>query len=412
MMKDEFSALHKELDWQIAKRIEAETEAAHARADADLARKRTDMLLSAMEPLFEPALRNCIELNENSDIVFSPSSISGIATMSQPMNPIPVVFNRCQFVAPEDLGSKLDAAFLWGRNSTMENIVVASRCLKDKCKLLLCEDGFLKSADTWCATDVPERFKEGCSLTVDDMAFYFDATRESRIEALLNSPAIHVDHVQRARARALIKRVVSSRLSKYNHQPVGDGVSIGTKGRRKVLVVDQSYGDQSIRLGMADETSFARMLEDAKRDNPGADILVKTHPDSMVGTRRGYYDSIREEGNVYRLSSPVNPYSLLEDVDKVYVCTTQLGFEALLAGKEVYVYGMPFYAGWGLTHDRLKCERRTNRRTLEEVFYLFYCQYTYWTNPASGTRVEIEEALDWLEGIRDEYRFWRMNGNA
>lgn len=411
-MKDELATLRKDLDWQISRRIEAETEAAHARADADLAEKRMESLLSAVRPLFEPALRECLEGNLRCNVSVSPDSVLGVAAMSQPMKTIPTVFNRCRFVEPQSMDEKLDAAFLWGRNSTLENLVIASRCLKDKCGIFLCEDGFLKSADTWCASNVPDRFREGCSLLIDDKAFYFDATRESRIEALLNSPDVRIDDDQRARALSLMKRIVSSRLTKYNHQPVDGYVPIGTKGRRKVLVVDQSYGDQSIALVLADENSFAQMLEDAKRDNPGADILVKTHPDSMIGARRGYYDSVKEEGNVFRITSPVNPYSLLEDIEKVYVCTTQLGFEALLAGKEVHVYGMPFYAGWGLTHDRLKCERRTNRRTLEEVFYLFYCQYTYWTNPTSGTRVEMEEALDWLEGIRDEYRFWRMNGHA
>ncbi|MGJ7724790.1 capsular polysaccharide export protein, LipB/KpsS family [Escherichia coli] len=29
--------------------------------------------------------------------------------------------------------------------------------------------------------------------------------------------------------------------------------------------------------------------------------------------------------------------------------TSLSGFEALLHGKRVFCYGMPFYAGWGLT---------------------------------------------------------------
>ena len=31
--------------------------------------------------------------------------------------------------------------------------------------------------------------------------------------------------------------------------------------------------------------------------------------------------------------------------------TSLAGFEALLRGRPVTTYGMPFYAGWGLTRD-------------------------------------------------------------
>jgi capsular polysaccharide export protein len=90
-------------------------------------------------------------------------------------------------------------------------------------------------------------------------------------------------------------------------------------------------------------------------------------------------------------------------VDKVYVCSTQFGFEALMCGKEVHVFGMPFYAGWGLTKDRQTCERRTNIRSLEEIFYIAYIMYSYYVNPEKKCRCEIEEAMDYLLNLREEY---------
>jgi len=38
---------------------------------------------------------------------------------------------------------------------------------------------------------------------------------------------------------------------------------------------------------------------------------------------------------------------------EVHTMTSLAGFDALLRGKKVVVYGRPFYAGWGLTQDRL-----------------------------------------------------------
>ncbi len=58
----------------------------------------------------------------------------------------------------------------------------------------------------------------------------------------------------------------------------------------------------------------------------------------------------------------------------------------------------------GLTQDRQICERRTNTRTLEELFYIAYIMYTYYVNPDRKCRCEIEEAMDYLLNLREEYQ--------
>ena len=75
-----------------------------------------------------------------------------------------------------------------------------------------------------------------------------------------------------------------------------------------------------------------------------------------------------------------------------------------MAGKEVHVYGMPFYAGWGLTHDAQRKELRVNRRSLEEVFYIFYVLYTHWIDIETGAPCSIDRAIDNLLVLRAEYR--------
>ena len=301
-----------------------------------------------------------------------------------------------------DPGKKCDLAFFWSFLATAWNVDTAIAAKRDGATVVLCESGFLWAADTWANASAPARYRRGCSVVMDPLGFYFDATRPSLVERMLNDPSYEVSPDQRANAARLIRRIVSTKLTKYNHQPIFSP-KIGRDGRRKVLVVDQSYGDMSIARGLANDQTFADMLEDAKRDNPDCDILVKTHPDTMTGTRKGYYDNVKEEGNVFRVTMPINPYSLLEVVDKVYVCSTQLGFEALMAGKEVHVYGMPFYAGWGLAVERQSCPRRTRRRTLEEAFHIFYCVYTHWVDVETGRPCPIDKAMDNLCALREEY---------
>ena len=302
----------------------------------------------------------------------------------------------------ETIDENADYCFLWGYKASKSNVALAAAAARGEVPLVTCEDGFLRSADTWANYAAPDRYRHGCSVIFDTVGFYYDATRPSGIENMLNDPNFAVSEEQSREAKRLIGRIVSAKLTKYNHQPIFTP-DVGRRGRRKVLVVDQSYGDFAIKKGWGSDQTFADMLEDAKRENPDADIIVKTHPDTMTGKRGGYYTDVKEEGNVFRMTAPVNPYSLMEIVDKVYVCSTQMGFEALMAGKEVHVYGMPFYAGWGLTIDKQKNSRRTNRRTLEEMFHIFYLLYTHWVDIETGKPCAIDKAIDNLMSLRDEY---------
>ena len=264
------------------------------------------------------------------------------------------------------------------------------------------EDCFLRSIFSVSYTHAPQKYKKSIGFTIDDLTSYYDANFPSRLEQMLNDKDLLISDPNKERAKKCIRKIVDTHLTKYNNQPIYTP-DFRINGRKKILVVDQSYGDASILRGWGSEKIFREMLEKAIAENPDADIIVKTHPDTISGTRGGYYSNITSHDNIYAMKKPINPISLLKAVDKVYVCTTQLGFEALMCGKEVHVFGMPFYAGWGLTHDRKKCKRRTTTRTLEEIFYIAYIMYSHYVNPDKQCRCEIEEAMDYLLKLRDEY---------
>ena len=92
----------------------------------------------------------------------------------------------------------------------------------------------------------------------------------------------------------------------------------------------------------------------------------------------------------------MNPILLMEEVDKVYIATSQMGFEALMAGKEVVCFGAPFYAGWGLTDDRQPIPHRKRMRTIEDIFYYSYIWYTHYHTPDSEGPCEIEDVIDYI----------------
>lgn len=297
-------------------------------------------------------------------------------------------------------------AIVWGSGAHEEAADIALYSMQHNIPLIRAEDGFLRSADTWCNKTVDRKYTDGISFTFTDSVHYFDATCESKMERLLNDKSLIISDEQKQRARKCIDKIVETHLTKYNHQPVFEP-KIGRDGVKKILVVDQSYGDFSISRGLASDKTFENMLQAAINENPDADIIVKTHPDAIAkGTLRpkGYYTGLKASGNIYTMTEAINPISLIQYVDKVYVCTTQLGFEALMCGKEVHTFGMPFYAGWGVTCDRQVCNRRTNKRTLEEIFYIAYIIYSYYVNPKTKKQCEIEEAIEYLLELREEYR--------
>jgi capsular polysaccharide export protein len=319
---------------------------------------------------------------------------------------LPYLFdNPSKLQTYENINNLPQVAFLWGSGKWYPQKETAQYAISHNIPLLKLEDGFLRSADTWCNNMVPKKYTDGISFTVTDNVHYFDATQTSRLEQLLNDENIIITEPKKDRARKCIDKIVQNYLTKYNHQLIFTP-KIGRNGIRKILVVDQSYGDFSILKGLANAETFQKMLNAAIEENPNADIIIKTHPDTMAaGTTRktGYYSNLTSHNNIYVMTEPINPISLIQYCDKIYVCTTQVGFEALMCGKEVHVFGMPFYAGWGLTYDRQVCERRTRTHSIEGLFYITYIMYSYYVNPKTQTRCEIEDAIKYLIDIRDEY---------
>lgn len=291
--------------------------------------------------------------------------------------------------------------FCWEMRPNGRNYNIIKFAHENNKKLIFAGDSFLRSINTTADKKGDDFYKKGISFTFDDLTSYFDATRPSRLEQMLNDKNLIISEEQKSRARTCINKIISNHLTKYNHQPVFTP-NIGRKGVKKVLVIDQSYGDMSILKGMGSDETFRQMLDCAIKENPDADIIVKTHPDTIAGMG-GYYTGLKQQGNIYPITFPINPISLIQYCDKVYVCSTQFGFEALMCNKEVHVFGMPFYAGWGLTIDAQKCARRTNTRSLEEIFYIAYIMYSYYVNPEKKCRCEIEEAMDYLLKMRSEY---------
>ena len=251
---------------------------------------------------------------------------------------------------------------------------------------ILVEDGFLRSRGLGADLIHP------LSLVLDDTGIYYDATRPSLLENLINASE-DLDDTSRARATALIARIIEARLSKYNLK--AKPLPQLPKGRR-ILVPGQVEDDASIKLGTSEVADNLTLLEIARKANPAAVIVYKPHPDVEAGLRPGHVPNAAELADV--ILTKIDPIDAIEAVDEVWTMTSLLGFEALLRGKKVTCLGTPFYAGWGLTDDRaMPIDRRQARVDLAALVHATLIAYPRYRDPVTGLPCPVEVIVDRIE---------------
>ncbi len=242
------------------------------------------------------------------------------------------------------------------------------------------EDAFIRSLGLGVAGAEPFGF------VLDRTGISFDATGPSDLEDWILAGGVD------PAAAGLRARVVAERVTKYSSCLAEPDLPAG--GRRRILLVDQAAGDRSLALGLAGPEAFDRMAA-AVTAHSGAEIVVKVHPDVIAGRRRGCLFPDRLPPGARVLAGDCDPYALLARVDAVWVATSQLGFEALLAGVPVTCFGVPWYAGWGLTDDLGPVPaRRGAARSIDEVFTAAYLRYSRYADPVLGGPCGLDRILD------------------
>ncbi|WP_273213152.1 galactosyltransferase-related protein [Helicobacter rodentium] len=278
-----------------------------------------------------------------------------------------------------------DSAFYgWGRKKTGFNAIALAQ--KYHCKFVLLEDGFIRSFD------LGVKGASSFSLVQDEVGIYYDATRPSALENLLNTYDFQRNSALLDTAREAMRWIVQHNISKYNcTQDVPQGYFDSNKER--VLIIAQTHKDSSLLYGYGEKFSTKEMIESAHLENPNAKIYLKIHPDVLSGKRQSDIEPHEIPPFCQVITEDFNPLSLLKFFAKVYTKTSQMGFEALLVGCECVCYGMPFYAGWGLTIDKQTCVRRNRKLSLEEVFAASYILYTQYYNPIYQRKSDIMDTL-------------------
>lgn len=280
----------------------------------------------------------------------------------------------------------------WGRKKSGFKAIESAK--KNHVPFLLLEDGFIRSIGL--GVDGSKSF----SLVEDNIGIYYDATSPSKLEIVLKENEFNDALLFQAQeAISLIKKY---KISKYNNAPLELPVYLKTK-TKKVLIIAQTKGDSSLQYGYAETFDHKEIVLKALENNPDADIYLKIHPDVLAGKKESNIDIEFAKKHCKIITENINPIILLEVFEKVYTQTSQMGFEALLLGKKVEVFGAPFYVGWHLENltwhldEKIKEEilqRRGKNLSLIEIFAGAYILYTTYYNPYKKRKSDIIDTIN------------------
>ena len=275
-------------------------------------------------------------------------------------------FNR----RPETL-CPADKAAVWRSRTSNAQLAALE---KAGVTIIEVEDGFIRSAGLG-ANCVPPQ-----SIVVDGLGIHFDARSPSGLENILQEDRFAPELL--ARAEALCSKIVSLGLSKYD---AGQDLLDRRSERLQVLVPGQVEDDRAVLSSVGPPLTNLELLRRVRAARQNAYIIYKPHPDVEAGHRKGGI----EEATALELADEVvrkpSISSWIDVVDEVHVNSSLAGFEALMRSRNVTTYGVPFYAGWGLTEDLGPVpERRTARRSLTELVAATLIVYPRYVDPVTN----------------------------
>jgi len=284
-----------------------------------------------------------------------------------------------------------DSVAIWGNSPTAHRGLRVAE--KYDAPVVRVEDALLRSLHPGRAGEPP------LGLLIDSKGVHFDPSTPSELEELLASHPLD-DTALLNRARGAIARLTETHLTKYT----GFDADTPAPDPGYVLVIDQTFGDASVTACGADRARFMEMLVFAQEEHPGARVIIKTHPETRAGYRKGYFSAEDANDRITLMSDPISPWKLFEGAVGVYTVSSQMGFEAIFAGHRPRVFGQPFYAGWGLTSDEFPVPRRQRSLTRPQLFAATMILYPKWYDPFHDRLGTLEDAI---EALAAQTRSWR-----
>lgn len=255
------------------------------------------------------------------------------------------------------------------------------------------EDGFLRSRGLGADLVAP------LSLSVDRQGNYFDPSHRTDLDDLI-AESVDLPVAEIERAERLVARILDAGLTKYN---MDEETVQMVEGSSNVLVIGQVEDDASVLRGAGTARTNLELLRAARAARPDARILWKPHPDVEAGLRKGAISKEDLNGLADVALDKIGALAAIDLADELWTITSTMGFEALLRGTPVTCTGMPFYAGWGLTHDLTPPpEHRGPGPRIIGLAHAALIGYPRYFDPETGEPMSPEQAVDYLVRMKDQ----------
>ena len=301
--------------------------------------------------------------------------------------------------------------FIWGYSEPPGTLEEAKEYFD--CNVVRFEDGFVRSVGLGADHYPP------FSLVSDPSgSLYFDARYQSGLEKIYNEYDFQGSKELMSEAQRSLEYYLKNSLSKYNPKsPTVDywpALQSRRSSARRILILGQVPGDASLKFGTFESVSFRRVAESARSLFPDAYIVFRSHPDMSsertadcldptrtklsqtvlcVKVRENLDDISHIQNLVNEVDYKSSTRAMTTWADEVFVITSLAGFEAVLLGKNVYVFGCPFYCGWGVTKDIGVCKTRRRKLSELELFAGAYLLYPSYFDPSNGLKMKLTDVM-------------------
>lgn len=281
--------------------------------------------------------------------------------------------------------------YIWGMK---DNLEIIDFCNKNSIKISKVEDGFIRSISL--GSDLTRPY----SIVVDHSGIYIDPRKPSDLENILQNHIFTEE--EKKESENLIEKIVKNRFSKYNllsHKEL----KLNAKANQKIILIPAQVEDDASMIYGGMDFDTTKLLKSVRENNPNAYIIYKTHPDVVSGNRKG----LKEKNIILKycdiVIEDISIDSAISLCDEVHTITSTAGFDALLRNKKVFTYGMPFYAGWGLTEDLQSNTRRTRKLDLLSLCAGVFLLYPRYISPRTKSICSANITLDELLDLQSRY---------
>lgn len=300
---------------------------------------------------------------------------------------IPLIFITC--ISEK----RFYSAAVWGNRRKEKYNYIPFNYYK---KVYEIEDGFIRSVGLGINKAKP------MSLLIDSSSIHFDRERNSDLEQMIHSyiPSKSDD----LRVQRCIDFIKQYNIDKYNLTQNKAELTLDPS-KENILVIGQVDSDDSIKYACRNAITSNELVYFVKKRHPQANIIYRPHPEVLrnLQSQQENYLTLQKVCFIDESQSSLSSLLSCDALQTVYTISSLSGFESLLYQKAVYVYGSPFYAGWGLTKDIEAKSRGT--ASFSDLFYCAYIKYPTYICPLYGEKITIEEALVLIVCIREGVLF-------